>query len=243
MNDEGIHRDLVSARRDYAARIGQNDAVAGLADRITSVQREISAAAESVGRDPRSVTLVAVSKTVPISEIQAAYDLGLRHFGESRLQEAEPKMAALPGDIIWHFIGRLQTNKAKRIAQRFAVIHGLDDPRQLTEIEKAGRAIDGLVAVNIGEEAQKSGVFAKNLDEMVASVIQCKLVRFRGLMTIGPQVSNPEESRAKFRRLAELGSSVHSEWLSMGMTADFAVAIQEGSTHVRIGSAIFGSRA
>lgn len=215
----------------------------GLKSRLDLVEDAIRSACHSVGRDRASVTLVAVSKTVDIEQIQAAYDLGIRHFGESRLQEALPKIEALPSDIVWHYIGRIQTNKARRIAESFSVIHAIDEQKQLEFLSKADRPIDGLISVNLDRESQKSGVFTESLDELVESVIQCKAVRFRGLMTIGRVTTDIEESRTLFRTLAEHGARLGAEWLSMGMTADFAVAIQEGSTHIRVGSAIFGDRA
>ncbi len=215
----------------------------GLKIRLEAVEAEIQKACEVAGRDRSSVTLVAVSKTVDVEQVRAAYDLGIRHFGESRLQEALPKIEALPADITWHYIGRIQTNKARRVAESFSVIHAIDEQKQLEFLSKAGRTVDGLISVNLDRETQKSGVFTESLDELVESVIQCKAVRFRGLMTIGRVTTDIEESRTLFRTLAEHGARLEAEWLSMGMTADFAVAIQEGSTHIRVGSAIFGDRA
>jgi hypothetical protein len=189
------------------------------------------------------VQIVAVTKTVPTEVVQEAYSLGLRHFGESRLQEALPKIEAMPDDVVWHFVGRLQSNKAKRAAQHFHVVHTLESLDQLREIAKAGRQIDGLVEVNLGEEPQKAGLAPKDLDKFISEVANCKEVRFRGLMAIGPLASVPELSRPDFRALASLGKEVGAEWLSMGMSGDFDVAIQEGATHVRIGTALFGERA
>jgi len=214
----------------------------GMRSRVDRIEAEIEAAAVSVGRKRHEVTLIAVSKTVPVEQIQQAYDLGVRHFGESRLLEALPKIDQLPSDIIWHYIGRIQTNKARKIVEAFDVVHAFDSPRQVECVTQSQRAVDGLIAVNLAEEPQKSGVFAERLDEMCNVLAKCRAVRFRGLMTIGRLVSNPEESRDDFRRLANLGRQVGAEWLSMGMSADFAVAIQEGSTHIRVGSAIFGLR-
>lgn len=213
-----------------------------IADRLAFIQDRIDRAAASVGRDAKTVTLVAVSKTVSIPEIKAAYDLGMRHFGESRLQEALPKIAALPSDIVWHFVGRLQSNKARGAAEKFQVIHSLESQAQLKEIGKGERTIDGLIEVNLAQEEQKSGIFAETLDEYRSLVLQCPHVRFRGLMAIGPQTTDTEASRAIFRALASLGRRVGAEWLSLGMSSDFEAAIQEGSTHVRIGSALFGER-
>lgn len=202
----------------------------------------IERACDSCGRDPAAVTLVAVTKTVAAETVRLAYDLGLRAFGENRLQEAAPKIAALPADVEWHFVGRLQSNKAREVSDLFQVVHSLEKPSQLAEIEKSTGFIEGLVQMNLAGEAQKAGIDEKSLDSTVRHVRQCRNVRFRGLMTIGPQVPDPEENRPLFRRMAELGRQVGAEWLSMGMSADLEAAIQEGSTHVRVGTAIFGER-
>lgn len=213
-----------------------------MADNWARIQDDVAEASRESGREPNAVTVIAVSKTYPIEAIRQAYDLGIRDFGESRIQEALPKVAALPDDIRWHFIGPLQSNKAKTAANHFHVIHSLGSKSQLVEIAKSDRTIDGLLQVNLGREEQKSGIFEETLDAALDNVLKCPQVRFRGLMTIGPLVGNPEEARPIFRRLAELGSRVGAEWLSMGMSGDFRVAIQEGATHVRIGSALFGER-
>lgn len=210
--------------------------------RLNRVHDRISRACESKDRDPANVCLVAVSKTVPADVIEAAYRLGVRDFGESRAQELVLKSAGLPQDIVWHFIGRLQSNKAKKVATIASTIHTIEKESQLVEIEKTDSIVDILIEVNVAEEKQKAGILPKELDKTVDLVKQYKHVRFRGLMTIGPLSSDPEENRPVFRKLAELGREVGAEWLSMGMSADFEVAIQEGSTHVRVGSAIFGER-
>ncbi len=213
-----------------------------IASRLDRIRERIEIAARSVGRDPSGVTLIAVSKTVDVEAIQAAYDAGQRHFGESRLQEALPKIEALPKDIVWHFVGKLQSNKAKRAAMSFAVIHTLESDSQLRELSKAGREVDGLIEVNIADEPQKSGISAKNLEAFANSGLQYPSVHLRGLMTIGPPLQDPEAMRPFFRELRMLGERIGGQWLSMGMSDDFEVAIQEGATHVRVGSAIFGSR-
>ena len=213
-----------------------------LAEGLSSIQIRIERACEQSDRDPASVTLIAVTKTVSFERIHEAYDLGLRHFGESRLQEALPKIEALPKDIVWHFIGKLQSNKAKRAAEHFPVIHSLDSENQLREIEKAGKPVDGCIQVNIANEPQKTGISAESIDAFKGLVIQSHHVRFRGLMTIGPNLDDPEQMRPYFRRLRELGEQVGAEWLSMGMSGDFDVAVQEGATHIRVGSALFGER-
>ncbi len=214
----------------------------GLAGRLQEVEARIEAACRDAGRARSDVTLVAVSKTVPVEGLLAAYELGVRDFGESRLQEATPKVQALPSDVVWHFVGRLQSNKARKVAGLFSALHTIESESQLREIAKANRTIDALVEVNVAEEARKGGVFPEALDNAVAMVAHYPGVRFRGLMTIGPLSSDPELSRPVFRRLKELGERVGAEWLSMGMSQDLHVAIQEGATHVRVGTALFGER-
>lgn len=209
--------------------------------RINEIRGRIESVCDSVARDPATVTLIAVSKTVKVDDIRRAYDFGIRHFGESRLQEALPKIEALPNDIIWHFIGKLQSNKAKRASQLFDVIHTLESESQLGEIEKGG-LIEGFVEVNVGKEEQKSGLFPQEVPPFVKKVLQCKNVSFRGLMAIGPANLNAEFMRPYFQRMRELNEEMGGECLSMGMSGDFEVAIQEGATHVRVGSALFGER-
>lgn len=207
------------------------------------VRERIERACATCGRNPVGVTLIAVSKTVPVERIQLAYDAGQRHFGESRLQEAAPKIDALPEDIVWHFIGRLQSNKAKMAARRFAIIHTLEGENQLREIAKGGACVDGLIEINVANETQKSGISPEALDETVRTVLKYDQIRLRGLMTVGPLHDDPESMRPHFRLLAKLAKSVDaSAWISMGMSNDLEVAIQEGSTHVRVGTAIFGER-
>jgi len=206
------------------------------------ISDRIQTSCESVQRDPNSVTLIAVSKTFPIEAVKAAYDLGHRHFGESRLQEAQPKIENLPDDIVWHFIGGLQSNKAKKVAQLFDAIHTFDSESQLREAAKANHSIDALIEVNVAEEKQKSGILLRDLDSFHQKLLDFKLVRFRGLMTIGPATENPEQMRPYFRALREANSRLGGQWLSMGMSGDFEVAIQEGASHIRIGTALFGER-
>lgn len=213
-----------------------------IARNLAQTRAAIEAACASVERSPSEVTLIAVSKNFPLDAVKEAYDAGHRHFGESRLQEAQPKILAMPPDVTWHFIGHLQSNKAKKVAKLFNVIHTLDNESQLKEIAKAGRNVDGFIEVNIAEEPQKAGISAESLDEFKTLVLHYPQVRLSGLMTIGPEHDDPEAARIYFRRLRELGQRLGVSKLSMGMSLDFAVAIQEGATHVRIGSAIFGSR-
>jgi pyridoxal phosphate enzyme (YggS family) len=209
---------------------------------LRSVQARINVACELAQRLPEEVTLIAVSKTQPIALIKEAYDAGQRHFGESRLQEAIPKIENLPSDIVWHFIGTLQSNKARKIATLFSVVHTFCKEDQIIEADKANRSIDALIEINIANEPQKAGIDPKQLDEYHRKVLQSRNVHFRGLMTIGPAIVEADNERLYFRALKKLGESVGAEWLSMGMSGDFESAIQEGATHVRVGTAIFGSR-
>lgn len=213
-----------------------------IARNLAEIQARVERACALVKRHPSEVTLIAVSKTVEIDRIWEAYDAGHRHFGESRLQEAMPKIEALPADITWHFIGNLQSNKARRIAKCFAVIHTLDSPSQLKEIAKANRQIQGFIEVNIANEPQKAGISPVLLDEFRSVVLSYPQVHLNGLMMIGPAVDDPELSRPYFRDLRELSRRFGDQSISMGMSQDFDVAVQEGSTHIRVGSAIFGSR-
>ena len=192
---------------------------------------------------PDSATLIAVTKGVQIEQIRQAYDAGQRDFGESRLQEAVPKIEALPKDIVWHFIGHLQSNKVKAVAKHFDVVHTLYSESQLRELAKIEGEVDALIEVNIGEEPQKSGILPGSLDRFIQSVLECKHVRLKGLMTVGPAHPNAEDMRPYFTRLRKMSEKVGKDaWLSMGMSNDFEVAIQEGPTHIRVGSAIFGAR-
>lgn len=213
-----------------------------IARNLSKINLRIASACNSVGRDPSEITLVAVSKTFSIEDIQQAYDAGHRHFGESRLKEAQPKIEALPSDVIWHFIGTLQSNKAKKIAQLFPVIHTIDSEAKLKEISKAERLIEGFIEVNIANEPQKAGISPDSLDVFGQTVLSYSQVHLTGLMTIGPTVSDPELSRPYFRQLRNHAHRLGVQKLSMGMSQDFDVAIQEGATHIRVGSAIFGKR-
>lgn len=214
-----------------------------IADRIARIEDRIDAACRSVGRERSEITLVAVSKTHTLASIIQAYVCGLRHFGESRWQEAEEKLESAPEDIIWHFIGPLQSNKVKKVAQKFKFIHAIESANQVRELSKIDRIVNVFIEVNIAAEPQKSGVLAEGLDEIVEMVLQCRQANLRGLMTIGPAEADTEQMRKYFRELKDLSARLPGDrWLSMGMSGDFDVAIQEGATHVRVGSSIFGDR-
>jgi pyridoxal phosphate enzyme (YggS family) len=213
-----------------------------IAQNLRDIQIRMEAACDSVRRDPSEVILVAVSKTVQFEFIREAYDAGHRHFGESRLQEAQPKIEALPKDIVWHFVGHLQSNKAKKAARIFNVLHTIDSESQLKQIDQPEEPRSCFIEVNIADEPQKSGISPRKVDEFAKTVLNYPQVRLDGLMTVGPLIDDPEGSRMYFRNLRNLGEKIGVHQFSMGMSQDFDVAIQEGATHVRVGSAIFGSR-
>ncbi len=210
--------------------------------RYNHVNERIQRACDSADRDPQGVTLIAVSKTYPAESIQALYDLGHRDFGESRVQELLPKAEALPKDIRWHFIGKLQSNKVRAAAAVCTSIHTLETHSQLKELSKQSSVIDTFIEVNIAEEEQKSGIFVNSLDTFAEDVLTCSQANLSGLMTIGPVVDDPEQSRLYFKKLKQLGEAIGTKDLSMGMSLDFEVAIQEGSTHIRVGTLLFGAR-
>lgn len=213
-----------------------------LVDRYHKIVDQVRSAEAASGRREGEVTLIAVSKNHPAEAIQTLYDCGHRDFGESKAQEFLAKKEVLPHDIRWHFIGKLQSNKAKRVGNTRAMIHTLESESQLKELAKVEGAVEALTELNLGREAEKSGIFAETLDVWTKLVLQYSNVHLRGLMTIGPVVDDPEESRLLFRELVRLGKERGYQMFSMGMSADFEVAIQEGSTHIRIGTAIFGER-
>jgi len=206
---------------------------------LGQVRARIEKASEQCGRDPATICLIAVSKTHPADSVRALYDLGHRHFGENRLQEALPKIEGLPNDIVWHFIGHLQSNKTKRVAQYFSVVHTLSTRSQIQALTDQPNEIDGLIEINSAREPQKSGILIENLASFREIVLQCKRIHLRGLMTVGPVVANQEEIRPYFR---EVAAANRDEWLSLGMSDSLEVGIQEGATHVRIGTSLFGER-
>ena len=216
-------------------------------DRLLRVQDRIHAAASRVGRQSSSVTLVAVSKAMPLDVIREGVEAGVTLLGENRVQEARDKIAALPGLARWHLVGHLQTNKAKR-ALSATLVHGVDSARLARALGKAaaeaGRVADVLVEVNVGGEETKSGVSVQDAESLVREVLSIPSLRLLGLMCIPPE----ENARSLFRGLAELrdhlerATGARLPELSMGMSADFEDAILEGSTIVRVGTAIFGAR-
>ena len=210
------------------------------------MRERIARACQRAGRDPSSVTLVAISKGQPVEAVRAAYAAGLRQFGENRIQEAVPKIEAAKGagvEATWHLVGHLQSNKAKAAAAAFDVIHSVDSARLLARLDGAAPAPrDVLLQVNIAAEPQKQGVAPEEVEALVDTAREAANLRLRGFMTIAPMVADPEEVRPVFRDLRELADRFALTELSMGMTDDFEVAIEEGATLVRVGRAIFGER-
>ncbi|MGE5551323.1 MAG: YggS family pyridoxal phosphate-dependent enzyme [Bacteroidota bacterium] len=226
-----------------------------LADRWQAVNRRVIEAAGRSGRDPAEVTVVAVTKNVPAEEISAALRLGLRDLGENRVQEGLAKQACLGRDsATWHLIGSLQTNKAKRAAEAFHLIHALDRWELALALagagERMGRSIPVLIQVNASYEASKHGLDPGETMSFVRRIMALEALSLHGLMTMAPVVSDPGEARPVFRMVHDLFRRVRQElpigdtwrFLSMGMSQDFEVAIEEGANLVRIGTAIFGQR-
>lgn len=221
--------------------------------RLAEVRRRIEAAAERSGRSPGSVRLVAVSKGKPAEAIRAAFEAGQRDFGENYLQELEEKAAAL-GDLVglrWHAIGRLQRNKAKVVARLASVVHAVDRVDLAAELGRraaaAERAIDVLVEVNVAGETTKGGCAPSDVSAVLEAIASAPSLRAVGLMTMAPFVDDPELARPTFAALRAIrerhGGAPALPELSMGMSHDFEVAIAEGATLVRVGTAIFGARA
>jgi len=225
-----------------------------IADNLRDIQERIRAAVERAGRDPGSVKLVAVSKTQPAEAVAAALEAGQMIFGENYVQEFTDKARQLPGNVQWHFIGSLQTNKVKYLAGITTLIHSVDRISLAQEINRQWEKSDGvcniLLQVNISGEETKSGTTTSGVIELAREAAALPHLRIRGLMTMPPFFDEPERARPYFRELKRLAGviaaenipGVSMEELSMGMSGDFEVAIEEGATLVRVGTAIFGER-
>jgi len=225
-----------------------------VADNLSAVKERIAKAAALVGRDPEGITLVAVTKTMPVERIREAMDAGQRVFGENRVQEAEAKVEAVGRDVQWHLIGHLQRNKVKFVCDLFDLIETVDSLPLARDIDahaaRRGIVMPILIQVNIGDETTKSGVSASAALGLVQQVATLSHVAIRGLMCVPPAVEVAEHSRAYFIELRTLAEQIAAERLptvsmaelSMGMSHDFDVAVEEGATMVRVGSAIFGPR-
>lgn len=226
-----------------------------IADRLAGVRARLDAAARLAGRDPSSVRLIAVSKTFPVDAVREAYAAGQREFGENRVQEALQKMSGSADlSIRWHLLGHLQTNKARKAAPAFAMIQSVDNVELMRKLDEAaldtGHAPELLIQVDLAGEATKFGAPPPEVPRLFEAAAACRAARVVGLMTLPPMPDTPEDARPWFRRLRDL----RDEWrasgvpdpmlreLSMGMSGDFEVAVQEGATLVRVGTAIFGSR-
>ena len=213
-------------------------------ERLSEVRERIERAATRSGRDPHSITLVAVTKVFPASAIREAYEAGILDFGENYVQEfesKEPEVRDLAG-VRFHLIGHLQSNKAKRAFELFQVIETVDSPKLARRLDETAHPLDIMLEVKLSLENAKSGADPAELPALIDSVRASKNLRLLGLMTVPPWTENAEQSRPYFRRLRELGTQYGLPHLSMGMSHDFEVAIEEGATFIRIGTALFGKR-
>jgi len=216
-----------------------------LREQIEEVERRIVAAARRAGRHREEITLIAVTKTIPAAAIREAYDLGLREFGENYVQEFEGKRPEIEGlaGARFHLIGHLQSNKARRAAEVFDAIQTVDSAKLARRLsEAAGRELEVMVEVKLSGEEAKSVAGPEELPALIEAVASLPNLRLAGLMTMPPWSDSPETSRPYYRRLRELGLRCGLPGLSMGMSHDLEVAIEEGATHVRVGTALFGSR-
>jgi len=225
-----------------------------ISENIQSVEERIQAACARAGRSRDEVTLICVTKTMPVEDLRQAYDAGQRSFGENRVQEINDKFPQLPSDIQWHMIGHLQRNKVKYLMDKAVMIHSVDSAALAQAISKeavkAGRVMDILLEVNAAEEESKFGLTCADVLPLIREIAPLPGIRICGLMTVAPFTDDPETNRVFFRKLRDLSVDIGRESidnvsmhiLSMGMTGDFEVAIEEGATHIRVGTAIFGKR-
>lgn len=216
-----------------------------IAARLATVRERIEAAAARIGRDPDSIAVIAVSKRKPSEDIAAAYEAGQRDFGENYVQEFAAKSEELPplDDARFHFIGKLQSNKAGKAAGLFSAIHTLDSSKLARRLDRFGKPLEVFLEVKLSAEESKSGMDPGLLGAVLEDVAAASNLRLSGLMTMPPWSADPEHARPYFRNLRELADRHGIEGLSMGMSHDLEVAIEEGATHLRIGTAIFGPRA
>lgn len=225
-----------------------------LKDNLIKVQENIRAACQKAGRDEREVTLIAVSKTKPVWMIRKLYEEGVLNFGENKVQELVEKYEALPKEIKWHMIGHLQRNKVKHVIDKSYLIHSIDSLRLAEEVSRQGEkrnlTVNILLEVNIAEEKSKFGITKEETIFLVQAIAKLPNIQVKGLMTVAPYTEDPENNRKYFRNLKELSvdittkniDNVCMDTLSMGMTSDYMIAIEEGATIVRVGTGIFGER-
>lgn len=223
-------------------------------DNIKKVEEKVETACTNAGRNKEDVTLIAVSKTKPISMLEEAYDYGCRHFGENKVQELVEKYEVMPKDIKWHMIGHLQRNKVKYIVDKVYLIHSVDSFRLAEEISKEAVkknvTVNILIEVNVAEEESKFGTSFQDAENLIREISVLPGISIKGLMTIAPYVENAEENRQYFVKLRQLSvdimqkniDNVSMDILSMGMTGDYQVAVEEGATYIRVGTGIFGER-
>ena len=225
-----------------------------LKEQLENVESLIAKACERAGRDRKDVTLIAVSKTKPVEMLEEAYDLGVRVFGENKVQELTGKYEVMPKDIHWHLIGHLQTNKVKYIVDKVELIHSVESIKLAKTIDKEagkkGVKANILIEVNVANEDTKFGLKTEEVIPFIEEIASYPNINVCGLMTIAPFVENPEDNRPIFSKLRKLSvdinkkniDNVNMSILSMGMTNDYEVAIEEGATMVRVGTGIFGAR-
>lgn len=223
-------------------------------ENLKNIRDEMNAACERSNRNLDDITLIAVSKTKPNELIMEAYESGVRDFGENKVQELLRKKEELPDDIRWHMIGHLQTNKVRQLLGNTVLIHSIDSIRLAdtidTEARKKGIHVDGLLEINIANEASKYGFIEEELEEILPIFARYKNLHIKGLMTIAPNVENSEENRKNFKKLKKMSvdiidknyDNVEVEFLSMGMSGDYIVALEEGANLLRVGTGIFGKR-
>ena len=223
-------------------------------ENIKLVEENIKKACEKVGRDVNEVTLIAVSKTKPYTAIEEALPTGVKDYGENKVQELCDKYEILPKDIKWHMIGHLQRNKVKYLVGKASLIHSVDSIRLAEQIEKEfakhNQVCDILVEVNMAQEESKFGITSEETEQLVREIAKFPHIRIKGLMTIAPYTDNPESNRVYFRNMKKLSVDIENKnidnvsmsVLSMGMTGDYQVAVEEGATLVRVGTGIFGER-
>ncbi len=223
-------------------------------EHLTEIKERIEQACIRSGRNPGEVTLIAVSKTKPVPMLEEAYAAGARDFGENKVQEIAAKKPELPEDIRWHMIGHLQRNKVGQVLGKAVLIHSVDSLRLAQQIEtdaaKAGLDVDILLEVNVAREESKYGFMLEEVEDAIMTIKDFPHVHIKGLMTIAPFVENPEENRGIFKKLFEFAVDIDKKnidnvtmgVLSMGMTGDYEVAVEEGATMVRVGTGIFGVR-
>ena len=215
-----------------------------LADRLAKVEERICASAQRAGRKREEIWLVAVTKKFPASVIRDAYDLGLRLFGENYVQEFESKQPELAdlADAQFHLIGHLQSNKARLASDLFHTIETVDSVKLANRLQQVDKPLDVMIEVKLSEEEAKAGAAPEDLPALIEGIRACPNLRLTGLMTMPPWTEDPEVARPYFRKLAALGRQHGLEKLSMGMSHDFEAAIEEGATHIRVGTALFGPR-